>query len=93
MLISALANIIIGLINLLFVFELPQFPDTVVNIFNSVVSYLNDGLDLIHLFIGHTAFGVIGVVLQLVIAANAAYFIISFVWFVLKKIPFLGLKE
>ncbi|MCI9403765.1 MAG: hypothetical protein HFF04_08865 [Oscillospiraceae bacterium] len=93
MLISALANIILGLIGILFVFELPQFPDTVINIFNAVVSYLNDGLDLIHLFIGNTAFGVIGVVLQLVIAANAAYFIISFVWFVFKKIPFLGLKE
>lgn len=93
MLITSLAKIILGLLGMLFFFELPQFPDTVVNVFNSVISYMGTGLDVLHAFIGNTAMGVLGTCLSLVLIANGAYFVVSLVFFVLKKIPFLGLKE
>lgn len=93
MLVTTVANVIYILLNALFVFNLPQFPSSVVTIFNEAVGYLGAGLDMLHLLIGNTAFTVLGVTLGLVVSANAVYFVVSLVFFVLKKIPFLGLKE
>lgn len=93
MIITAVANVIYGLLNLLFVFELPQFPQGIVNVFNSVMDAIDTGIDVIHVFIGSTAMGVLGICLQFVIYANVAYFTISVIFFVLKKIPFLGLGD
>lgn len=93
MIITAVANVIYSLLSLLFVFELPEFPAGIVNVFNSFIGYLGTGIDILHVFFGNTAMGVIGICLQFVIYANAAYFTISLIFFVLKKIPFLGLGD
>lgn len=93
MIIQALCTLVLNVLNTLFVFELPPFPDTITNIFSSVTEYLVMGRDMIQAFIGSTAMGVIGVCLLLVIAANGIYFTYSVVMFILKKIPFLGVEE
>ena len=93
MIITAVANVIYTLLDVLFVFELPQFPQGIVNVFNTVTTSIDTGIDIFHAFLGSTAMGVIGICLQFVIYANVAYFTISLIFFVLKKIPFLGLGD
>lgn len=93
MIVTAVGKVILSLLNALFFFELPSIPDSVITVFNNVLGYLNSGLDMIHLLIGNTAFGVVGACLKLILLANGVYFVVSLVFFVLKKIPFLGLKE
>lgn len=93
MIISLVANMIYALLNVLFVFELPQFPQGVVNVFNSVTSSIDTGLDVLHALLGSGCMSVLGICLQFVIYANLAYFTISVIFFVLKKIPFLGLGD
>lgn len=57
------------------------------------IGYFAAGLDILNSFIGNTAMGVLGVMLKLVLISNVVYFTISVVFFVLKKIPFLGLEQ
>lgn len=93
MIIEALGNLVLWLLDTLLIFELPPFPETVTTVFNSVLGYLVDGRDVIQAFIGSTAMGVVGVCLLLIVAANGIYMMYSLLMFVLKKIPFLGIKE
>lgn len=93
MIISALVNLIYGLLSLLLVFDLPQLPDTFVTLLGTIKDYLVGGVGLIRAMVGDTAMGVIAVCLQLVIFLNAAYFLYSFVMWVLKKIPMLNIRE
>lgn len=93
MIIHLLGKAIFTLLDTLLVFELPSLGDSVINIVNTAIGYVGDGLDVLHCFIGNTAMGVLGTCLGLVIAANLVWFTISVVFFVLKKIPFLGIKE
>lgn len=93
MIIKAAADVIYSLLAIFFFFELPGLPDSVVTVFNQALGYLDAGLDMIHLLIGDTAFGLIGVCLGLILSANVIYFSISLIFFVLKKLPFLGIRE
>lgn len=92
MIVEALCTLVKNLLSLLLVFELPPFPDTIINIFNSFVEYLVIGRNMLQAFIGVPAMGVIGVCLLLVVASNSIYFTWSVVLFILKKIPFLGIE-
>ncbi len=93
MIITAVANVVYGLLDVLFVFELPQFPEGIVNVFSSILTYLDTGIDVLHALLGNTTMSVLGTCLKFVILANACYFTISVIFFVLKKIPFLGLGD
>lgn len=93
MIIKALADLIYKFLDVLFVFELPQIPSSVINIWNQVWASFGDGLGMLHVFMGDTAFAVVGTLLKLVIAANVLYFSVSLLWFIIKKIPFLNISE
>lgn len=93
MIIHLLGKAIFTLLDTLLVFELPSLSDSVINIVNTAIGYIGDGLDVLHCFIGNTAMGVLGTCLGLVIASNLVWFTISVVFFVLKKLPFLGIRE
>lgn len=93
MIVTAVARVILSLLNALLIFELPVFPDSLITVFNTAVGYFGTGRDILQAFIGTTAMGVLGVILRLVIFSNAVYFTVSLIFFVLKKIPFLGLEE
>lgn len=93
MIVYNIANVVLALLNTLFVFNLPQIPDSVIALWNQIWAIFGDGLDMLHVLIGDTAFAVVGVVLQLIIFANVTYFTVSLVFFVLKKIPLLGIRE
>lgn len=93
MIISALIDLIYGLLSLLLVFNLPQLPDTFFTLLGTIKDYLVGGVGLLRAFVGDTCMGVISVCLQLVIFLNAAYFLYSFVFWVIKKIPMLNIRE
>lgn len=93
MIITALLNLIYTLLSVLLVFELPQLPQTVTSLLSQITTYVGTGVSIIGIFIGSTALGILAVLLQLVIYMNAAYFLWSFVFWVIRKIPMLGVKE
>mgnify|MGYP001028456326 CR=1 FL=1 len=93
MIITALINLIFGLLSVLLVFNLPQLPDTFMTLLGTIQEYLVGGVGLLRAMVGDTAMGVIAVCLQLVIFLNAAYFLYSFVFWVIKKIPMLNIRE
>ena len=93
MLIKGLLNLIYGLLSLLLIFNLPALPETVTTILTQVSGYINTGVDIIRIFIGNSAMSVLALLLQLVIYLNLAYFLYSFVFWVVRKIPILNVKE
>ena len=93
MIITALLNLIYTVLSVLLVFELPQLPQTVTSLLSQITTYVGTGVSVIGIFIGSTALGILAVLLQLVIYMNAAYFLWSFVFWVIRKIPMLGVKE
>ena len=93
MIIKALLELIYGLLSLLLVFNLPNLPGTITELLTQIIGYFGTGIDIIRTFIGSTAMGVLSVCLQLIIYANAAYFLWSFVFWVIRKIPMLNVKE
>ena len=93
MIITALLNLIYTVLSVLLVFELPQLPQTVTSLLSQITTYVGTGVSIIGIFIGSTALGILAVLLKLVIYMNAAYFLWSFVFWVIRKIPMLGVKE
>lgn len=93
MIISALLNLIYSVLSLLLVFDLPELPETVTTLVNSALGYMVTGVSVLGAFVGHTCMGVIALILQLVVAMNAAYLVYSLVMWVLRKIPMLNVRE
>lgn len=91
MIISALGNLIYSLLNLLLVFDLPQMPESISAVLTQASVYLNDGMGLLVAFIGQTAAGILSVLLNLLLLMHGAYMLYTFVKFVLRKIPMLGI--
>lgn len=72
---------------------IPSIPGSIANVLSTAVSYMLSGIDLLGLFIGPTALTFIGVCLDVIIAMNLFYFGYSCVMWLVKKIPFLGIKD
>lgn len=92
MIVKALLDIIYALLNTLLVFRLPDLPESVISIANSATQYFVTGVGMLRCFIGNTAMLLLAVMFELVIAMNAAYMLYSFVMWVIKKIPMLGVE-
>ena len=93
MIISGLLNLIYTVLSALLVFELPNMPDSIMTILTQITGYFQTGIQIIASFIGSTAMGVIALLFQLVIFLNAAYFLWSLVFWVIRKIPMLNVRE
>lgn len=93
MIIKALGSLIYGVLSVLLVFDLPSLPDTVTAIAESVKGYISTGIGVLGAFVGREAMGVLSVLLGLVVALNAAYALYSLVFWVIRKIPMLSVKE
>lgn len=91
MIINGLANLIYWLLDLLLVFNLPSLPATVTTILDNGVEYLKSGVGLVSSFLGPTTMGVLAVLLRLLLLMHGAYMLYSFVRFILRKIPMLGI--
>lgn len=93
MIISGLLALVYNLLSLLLVFDLPDLPDTVTTIGSQVTSYMVTGISVIRSFVGDTCMGVIALLFNLVILLNAAYLLYSLVFWVIRKIPVLNVRE
>lgn len=93
MIIAGLLSLIFAVLSVLLVFNLPALPDTITQLLNQVIEYVIMGISILEAFIGDTAMGILALLLQLVIYMNAAYFLYSFVFWVIRKIPMLNVKE
>lgn len=93
MILTAIFNIIYAILDKLLVFQLPSLPDTMITIVNEIVSYVLVGLDIIRAFIGDTAMSVFGICLILVVAMNGFYLMYSIVFWVIRKLPVLNVRE
>lgn len=93
MIISVLLNLVYSVLSVLLVFNLPELPASVVTIANNVTGYMVTGVSILASFVGNTCMGVIGVLLALVIAMNAAYLLYSLVFWVIRKIPMLNIRQ
>ena len=72
--------------------NIPALPEQILTIFQTVLNYMVNGVDLLGLFIGPTALSFIGICLDVIIALNLFYFGYSSMMWLVKKIPFLGIK-
>ena len=72
--------------------SIPALPEQVLSIFQTVITYMVNAIDLLGLFIGPVALTTVGICLDVIIALNLFYFGYSCVMWFVKKIPFLGIK-
>lgn len=93
MIISALLTLVYNVLSVLLVFNLPELPASVVTIADNVTGYVTTGISVVASFVGNTCMGVIGVLLALVIAMHAAYLLYSLVFWVIRKIPMLNIRQ
>ena len=93
MIITALIELILNVLGALLIFDLPQLPESVTSVLDSMTGYLVTGIGIIRAFVGDACMTLIATLFSLVVLANAAYFLYSFVFFVIRKIPMLNVKE
>ena len=72
--------------------SIPALPEGILSVFQTVINYMVNGIDLLGMLIGPVALNFIGVCLDVIIALNLFYFGYSCVMWFVKKIPFLGVK-
>lgn len=93
MIITALIDLILNVLGALLVFDLPALPESVTTTLDSMLDYLVAGVGIIRAFVGDGCMTLMATLFGLVVLANAAYFVYSLVFFVIRKIPMLNVKE
>lgn len=93
MIITALIELILNVLGALLVFDLPALPESVTSILDNISGYLVSGVGILRAFVGDGCMTILATLFGLVVLANAAYFLYSFVFFVIRKIPMLNVKE
>lgn len=93
MIITALIELILNVLGALLIFDLPALPEEVTSVLNDITGYLVSGVGIIRAFVGDGCMTLLATLFSLVVLANAAYFLYSFVFFVIRKIPMLNVKE
>lgn len=93
MIIEALITVIYNVLSVLLVFNLPDMPDSIETVMTQVGGYFETGIAVLGAFLGDTAMSVLALLFNLVLAFNAAYALYSLVFWVIRKIPMLSVKE
>lgn len=93
MIIKTLLNLIYTVLSKLLIFELPALPDSILSIMYQVLHYVYTGICVLGSFLGSTCMGVLALLLQLVIVMHSAYMTYTLVFWVLRKIPMLNVRE
>lgn len=93
MLIKALLELVYWLLNIMFVFDLPDFPDSFMVLLSEFIDYVMLGMSVLGSFIGASAMKVLGICVTLVFYAHSAYLTISILFWFLRKIPMLNIRE
>ena len=93
MIITALIEVIFNVLGTLLIFNLPSLPEGFVEILSILGEYVLVGFGIIRAFVGEDCMFLMAELFSMVVMANAAYFLYSFVFFVIRKIPMLNVKE
>lgn len=93
MLIKLLISLILNLLYILLPVNLPALPESVFTIVNEVAANIGLGMSVLRAFVGNDVMTLLFVLFGLVILLEAFYFGWSLVWFVIRKIPMLNVKE
>ena len=93
MIIKALLDLVYVILNALLVFNLPDLPDSIYTIINTIVEAVMTGWTILVAFMGTTAAGVVVVLFHLVIYSHGVYFLWSFVFWILRKIPLFNVNQ
>lgn len=94
MILTKLIELIYNLISKLLIFGLPSLPDSVLATLAQIKSYTFGAFfDIVPLFIRSDSLHYLATLLGLVIALNSAYIVYSLAFWVIRKLPFLDIKE
>ena len=90
MIVEAVLNLLIGMIKTVFGWiNLPQLPDEVMSIIDQLFDILSGAMGLLSIFMDIDMLKILLPVLLIVINFDEAY---KLTMFILRKIPFLGIK-
>ena len=86
-------NVVYNLLDNLLVFELPAFPASFQDVYDTAIGYLETGFQILTSFLGSTTMSYLSVLFGLIIAMNGMYALYSFIMWVLEKIPFIDIDR
>lgn len=93
MLIKGLLDLIYNILDLILFVELPEMPDDILYLAGEATNYVLMGIGVLRVFLGQQALGVLSVVFLIAGSTFAFYFSWSLVFWILRKIPMLNIKE
>jgi len=93
MLIKGLLDLIYNILDLILFTELPEMPDSLLFILDEMVNYVVMGISVLRVFLGDITLQIFSVLFTLVLTFNSFYMIWSLVFWILRKIPMLNIKE
>lgn len=92
MIIEAFIKLITGILNVIWVVEIPSLPESVQGAFDTFLSYAGNAVGFLAFFIPSPVLKLIGVLGGVYLAAYAVYEGYKLVMWVLRKIPALGIQ-
>lgn len=93
MLIKGLLDLIYNILDLILFVELPAMPISIFEVFNMLFDYLYMGVGVLASFLGSTCLNFLYLLLQIIVSVNLFYMAWSVVFWILRKIPMLGIEE
>lgn len=93
MIIKALMLLLKNVLSVLLVFDLPGFPQPLVDALAALAEYCGTGVLVLKAFIGDSACATISVLLGVIITLEVFKKSWSLIWFFIRKIPMLNIKE
>lgn len=92
MIVQKFIELICGILDVIWVVEIPGLPESVQSAFDSFLSYISDRLNMVSFWIPAPVMTLISVLGGLLLAAYAVYEAYLLVMWILRKIPILGIK-
>lgn len=90
MILESVFNLLIGMIKTVFGWiSIPQLPDSVLSVIDDLFGYLQASVGLLSIFLDLNMLRILLPILLIVINFDEAY---KLTMFILRKIPFLGIK-
>lgn len=92
MIVTGLMNLVIFLVNLI-PFSLPSLAADAFTALPTALGYITAGIGVLRAFIGDAAMSYLLSVMVLLEGVNLAYISYSLFWWVIRKIPLVGIRE
>ena len=93
MILKFLVTLVLNLLYAILPASLPALPDSIYETLDQMATNIGTGIAILRAFIGDAAMNLLSVLFSLVILLEVFYFGWTVVWFVIRKIPMLNVKE